>query len=152
VRKICYGKGCRSAMSAKKSATFSKALRALVVVHPMRGPYQRWLLIGYATALTILSLQSSRPRIVSHSSPLHGLFHILAFGTLCILATREVTGRRWELWIAFGCFLFCLGIETAQHLLGSHSMEWNDVVDDGIGIGLACWFTRSVRSALIERW
>jgi VanZ family protein len=131
--------------------TFEKGLRALVTVDSTRGPRHPWLLICYATVLAILSLQSKRSWIVSHSSPLHGLFHVLAFGTLCILATREVSDRRWGLWIAFACFLFGLGIETAQHLVGRHQMEWNDVVDDGIGIGLAGWFIRVVRSALIER-
>jgi hypothetical protein len=135
----------------KKLVTFGKTLRARVVAYLTPGQHHPWLLIGYATALAILSLQGSRPRIVSHSSSLHGLFHVLAFGTLCILATREVFGRRWELWIAFACFLFSVGIETAQHLVGQHQMEWNDLVDDAIGIGLASWLIRAVRSALIER-
>jgi hypothetical protein len=142
--------GSLSAVRTKKFGYFSKGLRALVTVDSTRGPHHPWLLIAYAAALTILSLQSRRPRIVGHSSSLHGLFHIFAFGTLCILAAREVSGRRWELWIALGCFLFGVGIEVAQHLLGSHQMEWDDVMNDGIGIGLAIWLVRVVRSALVE--
>lgn len=131
--------------------TFGKALRALVFADSSRGQNHRWLLIGYAAALTITSLQVARPRVIGHSPVIHGLLHVFAFGTLCILVTREVSGKRWELWIAFACFLFGFGIETAQHLLGSHPVEWNDVLDDAIGIGLAGWLIRAVRSALIER-
>jgi hypothetical protein len=123
----------------------------MVAVAFTRDQHRPWMPIGYATALIILSLQRWRPRIISHASPLHGLFHVFAFGILCVLATREVSSRRWELSIALGCFLFCVGIETAQHLLEMQPMEWNDVVDDGIGIGVAGWLIRAVRSALIEQ-
>jgi VanZ family protein len=132
-------------------AAFDRILRALVVADSIRDRRHWWLLTGYAAAIGISSLQVARPRIIDHSPSLHVLLHIFAFGTLCILATREVSGKRWELSIAFACFFFGVGIETAQHLLGAHRVEWNDVLDDGIGVGLAAWLTRAVRSALIER-
>jgi hypothetical protein len=112
----------------------------------IRGQYYRLAAVAYAVAITIGSLQPRRFRSISHQSPLHPLFHVFIFGTLCVLATKGFAGKRAGLWIALGCFLLGLGIETAQHLIGMQpqQMEWNDVADDGIGIGLAVWLVRAV--------
>jgi len=103
-----------------------------------------WPLIVFAIVLTITSLQPMRPTI-SHLSFVHGSLHVLAFGLLGVLATRTGFGIRQQLWIALACLLFGLGIETCQHFLGAHQMEWNDVANDGLGI-FAVGLVRAVRA------
>lgn len=90
----------------------------------------------WATVLLILSLQPSRPGNI-HLGVAHRIAHFLGFGALALMATLGF-GRpgRNSLQPAAACFLFGLAIEFLQHWQNQMPVEWPDVRDNAVGIGV----------------
>lgn len=99
----------------------------------------KYAVILYAAVLAAGSLQPMRPAGF-HDSQGHGLLHFVCFGALALLANRAFPGRLSLAWIAPVSVLFGLTLEALQ-ALGAHDlMEWCDVRDDAVGVGLASIF------------
>ena len=102
--------------------------------------YRRALLV-WGVALMVGSLQPHRTKL--HRVPTaHSIFHILAFGMLTFLAGKAFPGRRSLFWIAPACLLLGVLLEIAQHQLSERALEWADIRDDAVAIGLVscvCW-------------
>jgi hypothetical protein len=96
----------------------------------------KYAMITYAVALTGGSLQPLRPG-GQHDSEIHQLLHFVCFGVLVLLAWGAFPGRRSLVWIVLACILFGATLEFLQHWEFREAMEWNDVRDDAIGVGVA---------------
>ena len=67
----------------------------------------------------------------------HHIAHFLGFGSLAFLATLGFgTPGRNSLTPAAAVFLFGLAIEFLQHWQNQMPVEWPDVGDNAIGIGV----------------
>src|ERR1700733_8443332 len=92
-------------------------------------------LILWTLALAFGSLQPARLEII-HLGFAHRLMHTVSFAILALLAIAVFSGPRWLTWSALACWLFGIGLEVSQHFVYRIPFEWNDIRDDGIGVGV----------------
>jgi hypothetical protein len=100
-----------------------------------RKPGFTFALIVWAMTLAIVSLQPARPELFRVGLA-HRTAHMLCFGMLSLLATAVFTRNKALPATAAACWLFGIGLEVAQHFKYHIPLEWGDIRDDGIGIGI----------------
>jgi len=94
----------------------------------------KYVLIVYATMLTVGSLQRSRPAGIHSNELLHRLLHFAAFGLLGWLAMSAFPGHRALIWAIISCILFGGVLEFLEAWESNIPIEWRDVSDDAIAI------------------
>jgi hypothetical protein len=85
--------------------------------------------------LAIVSLQPARPELL-RVGPAHRAAHVICFGILALLATTVFTRNKGLAATMVACWLFGIGLEVAQHFKYHIPLEWGDIRDDGMGIGI----------------
>jgi hypothetical protein len=106
------------------------------------------MVAGLWLALVVIgSLQPARPGVVRG---VHREIHWVAFAGATLLLLLLSRTRAQEILAAAGILLLGASLETLQHLIYSHPMEWLDIGDDAIAalaaimiyLGISIWRAR----------